>query len=75
MRLLEKLYGGWMKLAHYMGTINTFLLLFLLFFLVFTPISLFFKLIRRDALRLRWKGQSSYWVPRTEAPGSMKWRF
>lgn len=46
------------------GLVVSYLVLGALFFLVFTPVGLFFRLIGRDALRLRRpRTGATYWVP------------
>ena len=49
-KLLQPVYVYWMRFALIMGKINTFLILGLIFFILFTPIALFMKLIKRDLL-------------------------
>src|SRR5205807_7588606 len=41
----------WLKFGAVMGWINTRILLFAIFFLVLTPLSLLLRLFRRDALK------------------------
>ena len=57
---LKYIYKPWMKFGLFMGMINSTILLSLVFYILFTPISLFFKLIGRDAMH-RKQGDSSYW--------------
>ena len=46
-----------------------------MYYLVFTPIGLLFRLMGKDSLRLRFDPNAgSYWIPR-EPPGSMKNQF
>ncbi len=58
---LRPLARGWMWIGHWLGFVNTRLLLGLVFFLVITPVSLLFRLIGRDALALKKKQANSYW--------------
>jgi hypothetical protein len=52
----------WGKFGHYLGLINTIVLLSVLYFLLFIPLSLFFKLTKRDLLnRKPNKNMQSYW--------------
>ncbi len=60
--LLKPIYIFWMKLAFILGWINTRLILFILFYLVFTPIGLVMRLFRIDLLdRKIEKNKESYW--------------
>ncbi|MEM8996205.1 MAG: SxtJ family membrane protein, partial [Acidobacteriota bacterium] len=49
-KILRPIYIGWMSFAVVLGSIVTRILLTLFFFLVITPVGLFFKIIGRDAL-------------------------
>lgn len=60
--LLKPIYILWMRLAFILGWINTRLILFILFYLVFTPIGLVMRLFRIDLLdRKIDKNKESYW--------------
>ena len=51
-----------------LGWINTRLLLGIIFYLVFTPISLFFRLTGRDILERRFdKNAATYWKDKADA--------
>jgi len=59
---------AWMTVTHKIAGVVSYLLLAILFFLVFTPVAIFFRLIGRDALKLSVKeGASSYWTARSDA--------
>ena len=57
-----------------LGWVISHLLLAILFFAVFTPVALVFRLIGRDALRRRRRARETYWIRRSPAtdPG---WYF
>lgn len=60
---------AWMKLALLIAKVTNPIITSLLFFLVFTPFALLFRLIGRDALRLRKDpAAASYWILK-EPPG------
>ncbi|MDO8489469.1 MAG: SxtJ family membrane protein [Candidatus Omnitrophota bacterium] len=60
--LLNPLYIFWMKLGLVLSWINTRLILFLIFYFIFTPMGLIMKLLRKDLLdRKINKAQQSYW--------------
>ncbi len=68
--LLRFAYRPWMKLAHFLGAISSAIILTLLFFLVVTPIGWLQRLFGKRPLDLRFKGaETTYWQPRTNAPG------
>lgn len=54
----------WMRLGLLLGMIVNPIVLGVIFFGLFTPISLAMRLFRRDELRLRFKHKSSHWIPR-----------
>ena len=54
----------WMKLGLLIGMIVSPIVLGVIFFGLFTPISLFMKLFGRDELRLKLKGRHSHWKVR-----------
>lgn len=68
-------YRGWILLGEGIGFCTSRLILFLLFFLIFTPIALFFRLIKRDCLNQKWSNESSYFITRDSKPQSMKNQF
>lgn len=53
----------WMTIAFVLGSFWSRIILALIFYALITPIALFFRLIRRDALHLKLKkNATSYWV-------------
>jgi hypothetical protein len=65
--LMRPIYSGWMIAAFPIGWTVSQLMLVVLFYGVFTPVGLVFRLMRRDALSLRRKATSSYWVKKPAA--------
>lgn len=65
-RAVLPVYLTLMALTFPIGWVVSELLLRLIYFGVFTPIALFFRVIRRDALRLRKPQTSSYWTRRRQ---------
>ncbi len=61
---IRPVWVGWSVVAFPIGWTVTQVMLSILYFLVFTPIALVFRLAGRDALRLRKPATSSYWQPR-----------
>ena len=56
----------WMRFGFTLGLIINPIVLGIIFFLIFTPISLIMWLFKRDELRLKIKKRDSYWKLRTE---------
>jgi len=68
---LKTIYIIWMKLAFFLSWINTRLILFIIFYLVFTPMGLVIRLFGIDLLdRKIEKKRQSYWKKREKIPFS-----
>ncbi|MFT5127475.1 MAG: hypothetical protein ACI8W8_001078 [Rhodothermales bacterium] len=68
-------YRLWMSITTPIFLLVQTLALSLVFYLVFTPVGLFFRLIGRDSLRRKFEPeQTSYWLPHT-APSDRKRYF
>ncbi len=64
-RIVRPIYVAWMVLAFPIGWTVSQIIVVLLFYGLFTPIGLFFRLIGRDALhRARQEGLETYWSPK-----------
>ena len=62
---VKPVFRLWMKLARALGWLNTRLLLGLVFYLVFTPVALVFRVFRVDMLDRKIEPErKSYWHPR-----------
>lgn len=60
---LNPLNKLWFLLGIFLGKIISPIVLGIIYFCIFTPISIFFKLISRDELNLKFhKGTNSYWI-------------
>lgn len=74
--LYIKPYNIWMKFGKIMNKISTFIIMFILFYFLFTPISLILKVFSKDLLNKKIDSTvSSYWIKREEQPQSMKKQF
>ena len=62
--LARRFHVAWMALAGVLGYVNSRILLFLLFYLLFTPYSLISRLFGRDPLNRRAPAKETYWIPR-----------
>jgi hypothetical protein len=61
------IYTGWMIAAFPIGWTVSQIMLIVLYFLVFTPVALVFRLLGRDSLTLRRPEGSSYWTAKPRA--------
>jgi len=67
--LLRFIYRPWMRLAGFLGSISSRILLTLLFFLVLTPIGFLQRRFGRQPIDLRFKtNDATYWQKRTASP-------
>ncbi|WP_114940731.1 SxtJ family membrane protein [Mucilaginibacter endophyticus] len=75
--ILNPLRLLWDRVGNFLGTINTTIILFVLYFLVITPIGLVMRLFKKSKLELRFDPQAlSYWKPvKPEDHQSMKHQF
>ena len=58
---LRALWKGWLRLARAIGTVNTVLLLTVLYWLVVVPLGLVLRLLGKDPLRLRRGSEPTRW--------------
>jgi hypothetical protein len=68
-RLVRPIFIGWLVLAFPIGWVVSRVLLACLYYGLFTPIALLFRLIGRDALHLRRSNVPTYWLPKPAAAG------
>ena len=59
---IRYVYTGWMIAAFPIGWTISRVIVTLLFYVVFTPFALLFRLLGRDALRLRSRTPTTYWI-------------
>ncbi len=62
--LLTRFNRFWMSLGYYFGKVFAPIEMAIIFFLMFTPIALVMRLLRRDALLIRKNKVNSYWKVR-----------
>ena len=60
--LLHPLNKAWMWIGFLIGKIVSPIIIGLIFFLLFTPMSLLMRLFGRDELKLKFKKMDSYWL-------------
>ena len=66
---LRPVFTGWMIAAFPIGWLVSRVVLAIVFYLLFTPVSFVFSLIRRDALHRRRQQTATYWTPKPPAEG------
>ena len=70
------IYYVWLKFGTYTSNITSKFILFILFFGIFTPISLILKLLNKDLLSKKInKTATTYWIIRKTQPQSMRNQF
>lgn len=60
----EPIYGLWMKFAFGLAYVNTRIILFFLFFTIFTAYGLVFKMLGKDLLNIKKSDSKTYWEKR-----------
>ena len=67
----------WMRFGLLLGMIASPIVLGITFFVLFTPIAVFMRLVGRDELRLKFTQKASHWISRGEPikPESFKHQF
>lgn len=66
-RVMRYIFTGWLIAAFPIGWTVSKVMLGAMFLLVFTPVSLLFRLTGRDALHRRKAAARSYWTPMSHA--------
>lgn len=75
-QILKYFYIIWVKFGNVVGKINSFIIIGVLFFIIFTPFGVIMRLLGKDLLSKKIdKSSSSYWVTRDGQPSSMKNQF
>lgn len=74
--ILTGFYFIWVKIGEFIGGIISKIIMFILYFGLFTPISFILKLIGKDLLNKKVdKDVHTYWIHRKIQPQSMKNQF
>ena len=72
---LNPLNRIWIKFGEILGLIIAPVVMFFIFFILITPLSFVVRLLGKDLLNTKFLKESSYWIKRKKAPGSMKRQF
>ena len=62
--VVRPIYSGWMIVAFPIGWTISKISLGLMFFVLFTAVAVVFRLMGRDALRIRRGQRDTYWMPK-----------
>lgn len=74
--LHTKFYPLWIKFGDFLGKVNGFLISFILFYGIFSPVGIVLKLMKKDLLSKKLDPtSSSYFIDRKLQPGDMKNQF
>lgn len=72
-KLLEIIYDRWMIVANVIGKIMTIIIMSMLFYLIFTPVGLVLRVLKKDFLdRALKKEEKSYWIKKENLKYSSK---
>ena len=66
---LRQVHGGWMKVGHILGSINTRIILGIIYYLLITPMGLVMRLMGKDPMHRAFaQGADTYRVLRAPRP-------
>ena len=65
----------WIRFGELLGKIISPIVLYIIFFLLITPIGILMKILRKDLLNLRFTKDKTYWIKRNKDLGSMNNQF
>ena len=69
--VLNPLRLGWDKIGHVLGTINTYVLLTVFYFLILSPLGMIMRLFGKDILKVKHSAKlNSYWESTAQKPES-----
>lgn len=75
-RILKYFYILWTKLGNFIGYYISIIVMFILYFFLFTPISVILKIMRKDLLNKKIDLKTkSYWLVRKVQPNSLRKQF
>lgn len=74
--ILKSFYKIWIKFGEVIGGIVSKIIMFILYFGLFTPVSIVLKILGKDLLNKKVdKSKNTYWIKRERQPESMKNQF
>ena len=73
--ILKPLNYAWIKLGELLGKIIAPIVMFIIFFLVVTPLSFLVRLLGKDLLNTKFNNSKSYWLKKANNIFSMRKQF
>ena len=74
-KILDFLNNYWIKLGELLGKVIAPIIMFLVFFVIVTPLSLLTKLFKKDLLNIRFNDSKTYWTNKVKKIDSMDKQF
>ena len=74
-KILNPFRKIWIKFGELLGKIISPIVLFIIFFLLVTPIGLLMKILGKDLLSIKYSKNKTYWTNRLKDLGSMNNQF
>ena len=74
-RILSPFNKVWVKFGELLGKIIAPIIMFIVFFVILTPLSLVVRIFKKDLLKVKYSKEKSYWIKREKNIGSMKKQF
>ena len=74
-RILSPFNKVWVKFGELLGKIIAPIVMFTVFFVILTPLSLVVRIFKKDLLKVKYSKEKSYWIKREKNIGSMKKQF
>ena len=74
-RILSPFNKAWIKFGELLGKIIAPIAMFVVFFVILTPLSLVIRIFKKDLLKVKYSKEKSYWIKREKNIGSMKKQF
>ena len=74
-KILDFLNNYWIKLGELLGRVVAPIIMFAVFFVIVTPLSLLTKLLKKDLLNMRFNDSKTYWVNKLKKIDSMDKQF
>jgi hypothetical protein len=74
-KILSPFNKVWVKFGELLGKIIAPIIMFIVFFVILTPLSLVVRIFKKDLLKLKYSKEKSYWIKREKNIGSMKKQF
>ena len=74
-KILDSLNNYWIKLGELLGRVVAPIIMFAVFFVIVTPLSLLTKLLKKDLLNMRFNDSKTYWTNKVKKIDSMDKQF